>query len=482
MTLHHHFMRFFKALLISFAALGIIIPSACTKTKLLTNGGAVRFSADTLLFDTVFTSLGSATYKIKIFNTENQPIKLSSVRLSKGSGSPFKLNVNGIAGNEVREQELAAKDSMYVYSTVTIDPNATTSPFVIEDQLIATLNGKDFSVPVIAYGQNARYIFDSVLQTQTWDNVLPYVIINNALVDTNHKLTINPGCRIYVHANSRLYVEGTLEIKGTKTDSVIFQSDRIDRSYFSYLELPGEWGGLYFTENSKGNVLQWAVIKNCGNSTALGKNYVQPAAIQVDNNKSLTNPSDGVRLENCIIQNSIGYGLLSFGGKVQMRNSLINTCGSQNVGVFQGGNFDFQQCTFVSYGTRFNSHADAPVMSLLNYLDTSETGFIPGNLKALVRNCIIYGSLKDELICNGKNLPSSQFDIRFENCLIKAESTANPLVQFLNCKLNQDPLFESVEKWNYRLKSGSPAINSGAAPFYGNNLDDLPVTQNMGAY
>jgi hypothetical protein len=455
--------------------------SSCTKTQILNNGGSIRFSADTLLFDTVFTSVGSATYKIKIYNNQNQPIVLSSVRLEQGTNSYFKLNVNGIAGAEVKQQELAPKDSMYIYSTVKIDPTSATNPFIISDKLIATLNGKDFSVPIIAFGQNARYIYDSVLSTQTWDNALPYVIVNNALVDTNQTLTIQPGCRIYMHANSRLFVEGTLKVNGTKSDSVVFQSDRIDRSYFSYLELPGEWGGLYFTQNSKHNDLRWTLIKNCGNSSVLGSSYVQAAAIQVDNNPSLANPADGVQLHNCTIQNSIGYGLLSFGGKVSMRNTLINTCGAQNVGIFQGGNFDFQQCTFVSYGTRYNSHTDAPVMSLLNYLDTSETGYIPGNLKILIRNSIIYGSLNEELICNAKNAGISLFDVRFDHCLIKAE-TVNTAVIFSGCLLNQDPLFEDVDKWNYRLKTGSPALGTGIAPFYETNLDDVGGLQNIGAY
>lgn len=472
-------MRPISVLIIIFGLFCLFGNSSCKKTELLSGGGALRFSADTLLFDTVFTSLGSATYKIKIYNQQNQPVTVSSVRLERGSSSPFKLNVNGISGNEVRDQELAPRDSMYVYSTVTIDPNAALSPFVVEDKLIATLNGTDYTVPVVAYGQNARYIFDSVLSTQTWDNVLPYVIINNALVDTNQTLTINPGCRVYVHPNSRLYVAGTLEINGTKTDSVVFQSDRIDRSYFSYLELPGEWGGFYFTENSRNNKLKWTVIKNCGNSTTLGNSYLQPAAIQVNNNPSLSLPAEGVAIENCIIQNSIGYGVLSFGGNISMRNSLVNTCGAQNIGVFQGGNIDFAQCTFVTYGTRFVTHSDAPVMSLLNYLDTSQTGFIPGSLNAVIRNCIIYGSLKDELNCNSKG--SMPFNILFENCLIKAE-TVNALIGFNSCKFNQDPLFEDTEKWNYRLKSGSPAVNTGAPPFFGTNLDDVGGRQNIGAY
>lgn len=472
-------MRIFSLFIVAFFSIVVLLSSSCQKTQLLNNGGTLRFSADTLLFDTVFTSLGSATYKIKIFNEQNQAIKLSSVRLAKGASSPFNLNVNGIKGNEVKDQELAPRDSMYVYSTVTIDPNSALSPFVVEDKLIATLNGKEFSVPVIAYGQNARYVYDSVLNTQTWDNVLPYVIINNALVDKYQTLTINSGCRVYVHPNSRLFVEGTLIINGTKNDSVVFQSDRIDRSYFSYLELPGEWGGLYFTENSKNNKLKWTVIKNCGNSTSLGKSVVQPASIQVDNNTSLTNAVDGVQIDNCIIQNSIGYGLLSFGGKVQMRNSLLNTCGAQNVGVFQGGVFDFAQCTFVTYGTKWVNHSESPVMSLLNYLDTSQTGYIPGNLKATVRNCIIYGTLENELICNQKG--GGLFNVSFQNCLIKAKEV-NALVGFSNCKFNEDPLFQDYEKWNYRLKSGSPAANAGITPFFGTNLDDIGGGTNMGAY
>jgi hypothetical protein len=474
-------MRFFYLCLFAAFSFIITLSSSCRKTQILNDGGTIRFSTDTLLFDTVFTSLGSATYKIKIFNDQNQPVKLSSVRLAKGNNSSFKLNVNGISGNEVRDQELAARDSIYVYSTVTIDPNSNLSPFIVEDQLVATLNGRDFAVPVIAYGQNARYVFDSVLETQTWDNVLPYVIINNALVDKNQTLTINPGVRVYVHPNSRLFVEGRLLIEGTKMDSVIFQSDRIDRSYFSYLDLPGEWGGLYFTENSKGNKLKWTILKNCGNRTILGNGAVQPAAIQVDNNNTIINAADGVQMDNCIVQNSIGYGLLSFGGKVQMRNCLINTCGAQNVGIFQGGVFDFAQCTFVTYGTKWVNHSESPVISLLNYLDTSQTGFIPGNLKAVIRNCIIYGTLENELICNAKNYPSSQFEIVFQNCLIKAKE-ANTLVNFIDCKFNENPLFEDYEKWNYRLKSGSPAMNAGITPFFGTNLDDIGGGTNIGAY
>lgn len=477
-------MRLFRfGIFCSIIAVIVVSLSSCKKNQLLTSGGQLRFSADTLLFDTVFTSLGSATYKIKIYNPQNQKVMVSSVRLQNGNSSPFKLNVNGISGNNVANQEMAAHDSMYVFAIVTIDPNSSTSPFVVEDKLIATLNGNDYSVPVIAYGQNANYIFDSTLKTQTWTSKLPYVIINNALVDTGATLTINKGCRIYVHANSRLFVAGNLQINGTKTDSVIFQSDRIDRSYFSYLDLPGEWGGLYFTSNSKNSQLTWTVIKNCGNSTTLNDQTVQPAAIQVDNNPLVPDASQ-LKINNCIIQNSIGYGILSFGGGITMRNSMINTCGSQTVGVFQGGNYAFDNCTFVCYGTAYVAHSQYPVMSLLNYLDTSQTGFIPANLNATLNNCIIYGTLNDELICLQKGGIGWVYNVAFNNCLIKASSAFTVGTFNTACIFNTDPKFKDYTKWDYHLADGSPALRSGITLSPGNNLDDVPWTipYNIGAY
>ncbi len=118
-------------------------------------------------------------------------------------------------------------------------------------------------------------------------------------------------------------------------------------------------------------------------------------------------------------------------------------------------------------------------MSLLNYFDTSQTGFIPGNLNGIIRNSIVYGTLENELICNNKG--AGTFNLSFQNCLIKAKEV-NALVNFVGCKFNEDPLFEDYEKWNYRLKSGSPAANAGITPFFGTNLDDIGGGTNMGAY
>jgi len=456
---------------------------SCRKENFLTQGGSISFSSDTLTFDTVFTAQGSATRSIKIYNNQNQPIRISSIKLQGGSASPFKLNVDGAPGNAATDIEIAPSDSLYVFATVTIDPTSADAPFIVEDQLIANLNGSTFSVPVIAFGQNANYIFDSVLTTQTWTKDKPYVIINNALVDSGEVLSIDPGCRIYLHANSRLFVDGTLVANGTKNDSIVFQGDRIDRAYFDYLDLPGEWGGLYFTRNSTGNVLRHTTIKNGGSSTRLGESLVQAAAIQVDKKAQAGAPLQ-LLLDRVTIINSIGFGILSFGGEVKAQNCLIANCGSQNVAAIQGADFTFENSTLATFGSSYLSHSENSVLGLLNYLDTSQTGFIPGDLNATFTNCIVYGTLENEVVILKKG--SAQHQVTFTNCLLKVKTADLPNHVGMNSVLlNTDPEFEDEEKWNFRLKTSSPCIDYGIVlPGFSVDRDDNVRTGNydLGCY
>src|SRR5438067_10859810 len=105
---------------------GILISSlcillfACNKDSFITSPDAqVTLSADTLKFDTVFTTAGSITGFLKILNENNQKLRVSSVKLMGGNSSPYKINVDGFTGPEVNNLEIAANDSMYVFVSVT---------------------------------------------------------------------------------------------------------------------------------------------------------------------------------------------------------------------------------------------------------------------------------------------------------------------------------------------------------------------------
>jgi hypothetical protein len=273
-------------------------------------------------------------------------------------------------------------------------------------------------------------------------------------------------------------VEGTLKVNGTKEDSVIFQGDRLDRAYFGYEGYPGEWGGLYFTSNSSGNEIHWAVLKNCGNSTRIGNGVALPAAIQV-NSDSSNGTIPQLAMTNTIIQNSIGYGLLSFGASVKAQNCLIHDCGAQALAILQGGSYQFDNCDFINQFPRKLSHIDNPTVAVLNYFDVTNTEFWEGDLNATFTNCIIYGSIDNELYCRKKG--AAAYKATFDHCLIKADSlptgsfAAPDFLQVQNCLLNEDPQFEDYEKWNFRPKATSPLIDKGIpVPGVTHDLDGRP--------
>jgi hypothetical protein len=428
-----------------------IIEVSCKKDSFLTTGGELKFSTDTLNFDTVFTQAGSFTLAVKIFNPQNQKITISSIRLKNGTNSFFHLNINGIPGNIAHDIDVAANDSIYVFATVNINPDSANNPFIVEDQLIATLNNKDFSIPFYAYGQNAHYLRDSVIaQNATWLTDKPYVILHSALVDKGYTLTIPAGCRIYMHQDSRLYVQGKLLINGTQQDSVIFQGDRLDRSYFGYKGYPGEWGGIYYDSSSTGNMMNWTILKNCGNNSTGGLAF----AVEVFGKPNIANQ---LTMNNTIIENSIGYGLISFQGNVTGQNCLISQCAAQAVAILQGGNCQFDNCDFINVNS-----IDQPAVVALNYFDISSTQRITGDLSAIFRNCVIYGQPNSNGVYDKNQLyidkdAGANLVVNFENCLIE-NSDAITIATLTNCILNTDPGFYDFANLNFRPKSSTSKL------------------------
>ena len=81
-------------------AILVIFGTSCKKDVLNTDG-ALTFSVDTVLFDTVFTTIGSATRQFKIYNPSNNEVNISSIMLAGGQQSKYRINVDGIPGYRV---------------------------------------------------------------------------------------------------------------------------------------------------------------------------------------------------------------------------------------------------------------------------------------------------------------------------------------------------------------------------------------------
>jgi hypothetical protein len=115
---------------------------SCKKDKFLIDTNAkISFSQDSVLFDTVFTTIGSTTRQIRVRNMNKQKINISSVRLQNGNSSMFTLNVDGTPGKSVSDVEILAEDSIYIFIQVNVNPTSNLSPFVIQYKILFDVNG-----------------------------------------------------------------------------------------------------------------------------------------------------------------------------------------------------------------------------------------------------------------------------------------------------------------------------------------------------
>src|SRR6185312_5044174 len=152
---------------------------SCKKDSFITSSNASLYtSADTLSFDTVFTTVGSVTQSFKIFNNNDQKLRLSQVKLSGGLSSPFKMNVDGTPTSEIDNVEINSNDSLYVFVQVNVNPTADLLPFIVSDSIRIEYNGNTKWVQLQSYGQNAVFLKNKKLTGNVnWNNTLPYVIL-----------------------------------------------------------------------------------------------------------------------------------------------------------------------------------------------------------------------------------------------------------------------------------------------------------------
>ena len=432
---------------------------SCKKESFITSSQAnLNTSADTLFYDTVFTSVGSITQSFKIFNDNDQKLRLSQVKLLGGIASAFKMNVDGTSATEVDDIDINANDSIYVFVQVTVNPSSANLPFILRDSILISYNGDQKFVQLQAYGQNAVFLNSiKITGNVSFSNTLPYVILGGLLVDSNATLTIPPGTRIFLHANAPLLVGGTLIANGTKQDSVIFNGDRLDPDYS---DLPASWPGIFFLSSSKDNYLKHVIIKNAYQG-------IIAQDLSVTANPKLT-------ISQCIIDNIYDAGILGINTNIYADNCLISNCGG-NIELGLGGDYRFIHCTVASYNNFFITHK-TPVLQLSNaQMQGSTTVTQP--LDAFFQNCIFWGdggNVDDEIIVDIQGV--NPFPVNFDHVLYKAKnSVTNGVFDALSIK-NMDPLFDSIDVshqyYNFHLQDNSPAIDKGVVTLFPLDLDD----------
>ncbi len=417
----------------------------------------LSFSQDTILFDTVFTTVGSATQVLKIYNPSDKKINISSIRMGKGSDSPYRFNVDGISSIEVTDLELQGKDSAFVFVKVTIDPNEANSPLVQQDSLVFVTNNNTQDVKLVAWGQDAYFYNRAIIGSDyVFESDKPHVIYNYLVVDSLYTLEVLAGARIHLHPGAFILVYNTasLKVKGTADQPVIIEGDRLEDYYKT---LPGQWGRIWLYAGSVNNEIDYAIIRN------------GETGIQVDTVGNSTNPT--LRINNSLIYNMTDIGLLAQGTSVEARNCVFANCGSYTVALTLGGSYDFRHCTIGNYWRRFQRYSGL----ILNnyYIDINKELQSRPLENAYFGNCVIYGDNTDELTLD-QSPSSSTYNYMFDNCLVKTTLPVSDPAHFTNTTRNQEPWFKDPLLAEFEPDSTlSSVINKGSLEVINSSNFDL---------
>lgn len=447
-------MLFFR-ILILFALISVAIVS-CNEDEGFNSDPDFRltFSTNTISFDTLFTGFGSTTKLMKIYNPSSQKVNISQLYIENAE-SAYRINVNGIESNEIKDIELKAKDSLFVFVEVELIAKDEDAPRLLKDRLIGEVNGNRQEVILEAYAQDVHLVTNDIKETETWTGNRPYLVVKSVWLEEGTRLTLQEGTKVYFKKDAALHVKGDFLVNGTYQKPVFFAGSRLEEIY---KEVPGQWDGIYFYDESSEITFSHFILKGGMNGLILNKTKPGNIPVKIEYGVIRNFTHRGISLSN---SNFIGHDL------------LVTNCGEECLNFTGEGSYSLVHSTI--YNAWYFSPRSSPVISC-NEL---------GNGEVSIENSIVFGNRTDELSVTPKE------QVTIKNSLIRLGShQQNEYASaFTDCIFNLDPRFINAEEFDFALAAESPAINSASIGFMngypfdlaGNprNKDEAP---DMGAY
>lgn len=392
----------------------------------------LSFSADTLAFDTVFTTVGSATKQFMVYNHNDQPLLIGEVMLAGSGQTGFRINVDGRKGDHFRDIRIQAKDSLFIFVEVTVNPNSANQPLLINDSILFSTNGINQSVLLEAYGQDVNIYKGGV--TLTKDTRLtaerPYLIYDSLVVAEGATLDIEEGVTFYMHDKANIISYGKIRANGTFEKPIVFRGDRLDfilNDVLPYDRTPSQWGGVFFRPDSYGNVMNYVIIRNGTTGLTFDESFPEQSKLKISNSQ-ITNMGDGL--------------FSAFNCNIEATNSEFSNTGGAVVALI-GGKYQFIHCTLANHITL--TKRTTSCLLIANNANDKEYPLV-----ASFDNCIIDGSFdagkeayKGEIGLS--DVMGTEFDYRFNHCIIKSIGENNDRFK--------DVIFTRTSP-SYRLKGG----------------------------
>ena len=421
--------------------LGIgLLASACTpEDEIITDSPSVllSFSADTIQFDTLFTTVGSTSRLLKVYNPNRNAVTISAVETGRGSSSPYTVLLNGQPGQRFEDVRLLGGDSLFLIVEVLIDPQNQNLPFLVKDSLTFQVNENLQDVKLIAWGQDAHFHRGWII---TRDTLLsgnrPFVIQDSLWIAPEVTVKVDSGAAFYFDNRAFGLINGALQTGGTVNAPEIFRNIRTDGSYENAF---GQWEGLTFTSLSQDNQLKHTFVRNAINGIVINT----PDADTIPN----------LTLANCVIENMAGYGLIAIGSDIDAYNTLIHSCIlglAYNVGR---GYYRYRHCTLDNNNVDYPREDEWFSVAFSDTISDFEVSMQP--FYGEMTNNILWGSLTNELLVV-RSQPEPETIVRINTNLLKSSDDS-----FEDNIYNEDPLFVDPVIFQYELDSLSPAVDQG---------------------
>ncbi len=465
----------FFLLLFSICCLTLFSTQSCSESEEFTTDSAalLTFEKDTIQFDTVFSSIGSSTQRIKIFNHNSKGIRVQRVVLASGGASGFRINVDGHSGVQISDVEVLDKDSIFMFAEVTVNPGNSDTPLLLRDSVQFFLeNGRMQQLILEAYGQDVVILrAPKFTSDTTLDAKRPYVIYDSLTVGADATLTMAAGTVLCFSSEAFVRVDGRLLCQGQQDAPVVFRGMRTDRifSYLPYDRMSAQWGGILISGQSSGNVLDHVDVH--------GGRWGIELAKPLHDKPVLT-------LRNSELHNVSREGLSVKGSRVVAENCQISNAGAYCVSL-EGGESVFTHCTIAQFYPWTGQYGSALYFS--NSLGEAEEPL----LRADFHNCVITGAVADMIAGNPRSDSDAAFNANFDGSLVNIHLTGKEpetiSAMFEHAK-NEYELFPSSTS-SSSASSGSDEAVYGSANFrridtdnylYDFRLDSLSNARGIG--
>ncbi|MCQ2342831.1 MAG: right-handed parallel beta-helix repeat-containing protein [Paludibacteraceae bacterium] len=445
---------------------------SCREQRLTGDESAqLTFSDDTVSFDTIFTSFGSSTRRVIIYNDNPNAVCIERVWWQRGQH--FFANIDGENNPEMwQDIRINGGDSIFLFLRAQIDPYQTGNHPIETDTLCFDVNGHRQVLPVQAYGMDVKLIRSDSL-SHTYPKGLrltadkPYLIYDTLYI--YGPLIIDPGATLYMHQTASIVAFYSVTAQGTEEAPIRIMGDRTDWLFpqVPYRVASGQWGGVYLLRIDS-VCADAAVQYNLSNIQLLsGEDGLYAFSDNSERRGQLT-------MHNARIHNMSDCGIILENADATITNTEISNCAAYGL-LIDGGKHEIDHTSIANYFgypyTTINIHNVTRQDVAGVYILAQDTDRAPSQTS--LHNCIITGAHSPALVID--SIPETGYTGEVTGCYLRADSIKQSWARHNTYAQSKDTVFNNIyylyHEYNYydfHLYKSSPARGIGMP------LDSLP--------